>query len=149
MRFQKGKGTVTVRMVRCLQGIVCCPKPTPALLARLCNVAQAVPRSADPTRSARDPRHWISQRCVSLKHLTKALRINLISDGTSGASRNRAFQWDSNTWASGRIRLRFHPNPTQKRSIQLLSGDAFGAQNQPLGGVSCGMAGRTTLTKIC
>ena len=77
-RFQKGKSTATVRTVHCLQGMVWCPKPTPALLARPCNVAQAVPRSADPRRSEGNPRHWISQLCVFLEHLREARRIDPI-----------------------------------------------------------------------
>ena len=67
-----------------------CRKPTPALLARPCNVAKAVPRSAIPRRSARDPRHWISQMCVFLQHLRKARRIDPI-DPKRSKKRRRSF----------------------------------------------------------
>ncbi len=47
---------------------------------------------------------------------------SVASDGTSGDSRNRPFQWDNSTWASGQVRLRLHPSQAQKPSMQLLSG---------------------------
>ena len=77
-RFQKSKSMVTVRTVPAYRGWFGAQNQPPALLARPCNVAQAVPRSADPRRSEGDPKHWISQLCVFLEHVRKARRIDPI-----------------------------------------------------------------------
>ena len=103
--------------------MVWCPKPTPSAAdeALQCRAGGAPVRRSEEIRKRSNALDFPDVR-ISQKHLSKALRINLISDGTSGASRNRPFQWDNSTWASGQVRLRLHPSQAQKPSMQLLSG---------------------------